>query len=233
MPTPMPIMAAISGEKFGTVRTWVSSSSRAIPMPRPASAVMTGRPMATTDPKASSIMRMAAVMPMPSLGPGAAVAAALIGAPPSSTWKPWCAAACAVLYDLLDGRDGDVGRVGGELDLREGDVTLARPGDLMRAGRRERAGHALDPGQRLDAGDHLVDRRLVGGARDGRGRVEDDVRGVARLRRERRLQDVRCLLRGGVPAVNLFSKWVPTIWATTVTPMMARIHMTSTVRRRS
>ena len=38
---------------------------------------------------------------------------------------------------------------------------------------------------------------------------------------------------GVFPAVNLFSKWVPTIWATTVTPMMARIHMTSTVRRRS
>ena len=35
--------------------------------------------MATTDPKASSMMRMAAVMPMPSLGPGAAVAAAEIG----------------------------------------------------------------------------------------------------------------------------------------------------------
>ena len=63
-------MAAISGEKFGTVRTCVRSSSSAMPMPSPASAVMTGRPMATTDPKASSMMRMAAVMPMPSLGPG-------------------------------------------------------------------------------------------------------------------------------------------------------------------
>ena len=101
MPTPMPIMAAISGEKFGTVSTCVRSSSRATPMPSPASAVMTGRPMATTDPKASSMMRMAAVMPMPSLGPGAAVAAALIGAPPSSTWKPWCAAACAVRMTFL------------------------------------------------------------------------------------------------------------------------------------
>ena len=38
---------------------------------------------------------------------------------------------------------------------------------------------------------------------------------------------------GVLPAVNLFSKCVPTIWATTVTPMMARIHRTSTVRRRS
>ena len=45
------------GEKFGTVRTWVKSSSRPTPMPRPASAVMTGRPMATTEPKASSKLK--------------------------------------------------------------------------------------------------------------------------------------------------------------------------------
>ena len=64
------------------------SSSSAMPIPSPASAVITGRPMATTDPNASSMMRIAAVMPMPSLGPGAAVAAAEIGSPPSSTWKP-------------------------------------------------------------------------------------------------------------------------------------------------
>ena len=36
-----------------------------------------------------------------------------------------------------------------------------------------------------------------------------------------------------LPEVNLFSKWVPTTWATTVMPMMARIHTTRTTRRRS
>ena len=97
MPTPMPIMMAISGEKFGTTSRWVTSSSRAMPTPRPASAVMMGRPMATIEPNASSMMRMAAVMPMPSLGPGAAVTADEIGSPPSSTWKPGWAAACAVV----------------------------------------------------------------------------------------------------------------------------------------
>ena len=51
MPTPMPIMAAISGAKVGTTRRWVTSSKRAIPIPRPNSAVMIGSPMATTDPK--------------------------------------------------------------------------------------------------------------------------------------------------------------------------------------
>ena len=106
MPTPIPIMAAISGEKFGTVRTWVRSSRSATPTPRPASAVITGSPMATTEPKASSMIKMAAVMPMPSLGPGAAVAAALIGLPPSSTSKPSCAAACAVVMTCLTAGTG-------------------------------------------------------------------------------------------------------------------------------
>ena len=101
MPTPIPIMAAISGEKFGTVRRCVNSSSRATPIPRPASAVITGRPMATTEPKASNMMMSAAVMPMPSLGPGAAVTAAEIGLPPSATWKPGRASDWAVEMTVL------------------------------------------------------------------------------------------------------------------------------------
>ena len=79
MPTPMPIMAAISGEKLGTTRKWVTSSSSATPIPRPNRAVMMGRPMATTDPKASSMMMIAAVMPMPSLAPGEILATEEIG----------------------------------------------------------------------------------------------------------------------------------------------------------
>ena len=59
----------------------------------------------------------------------------------------------------------------------------------------------------------------------GRARVEDDVGGVARLRRERLACRMFVACCDGVfPAVNLFSKCVPTTWATTVTPMMARIH---------
>ncbi len=38
---------------------------------------------------------------------------------------------------------------------------------------------------------------------------------------------------GVLPAVNLFSKWVPTTWERTVMPMMARTQRASTVRRRS
>ena len=83
-----------------------------MPIPSPTSAVITGRPMATTEPKASSMMRMAAVMPMPSLGPGAAVTAAEIGFPPSSTWKPVVRSGLRRGDDLLDGAGRDVGRVG-------------------------------------------------------------------------------------------------------------------------
>ena len=106
MPTPIPIIAAISGEKVGTTRTWVKSSNKATPTPRPKSAVMMGSPIATTEPKASSMMMMAARMPIPSLAPGAAAATDEMGAPPSATWKPGRWAACAVLITSWMAPDG-------------------------------------------------------------------------------------------------------------------------------
>ncbi len=86
MPTPSPIMAMISGAKVGVVMTWDSRSSTAKAMAMPNRAVMMGRPMATTDPKASSMMMMAARMPMPSLDPGLAPATRLMACPPRATW---------------------------------------------------------------------------------------------------------------------------------------------------
>ena len=56
-----------------------------------------GSPMATTEPKASSMISMAAAMPMPSLGPGAAATTAEIGVPPSWTPKPGRRACSAVV----------------------------------------------------------------------------------------------------------------------------------------
>ena len=47
---------------------------------------MMGSPMATTDPKASSMMMMAAMIPMPSLGPGLAPATRSMACPPRATW---------------------------------------------------------------------------------------------------------------------------------------------------
>ena len=49
---------------------------------------MIGRPIATTEPKASSMMITAAVMPKPSLDPGAAETTFSTGAPPTATWSP-------------------------------------------------------------------------------------------------------------------------------------------------
>ena len=85
MPTPSPIMANISGAKTGMFNTWLRMSSRAKPMAMPNSAVRMGRPMATTEPKAMSMMIMAARMPAPSLGPGEAVITFPIGPPPTAT----------------------------------------------------------------------------------------------------------------------------------------------------
>jgi hypothetical protein len=106
MPTPMPIIAAISGAKVGTTRRWVTSSRSAMPIPRPNRAVMIGRPMATTDPKASSMMRMAAVMPMPSLGPGAAVITAEMGSAAERHGEPTVVGRLGGRDDGLDGSGG-------------------------------------------------------------------------------------------------------------------------------
>ena len=96
MPTPSPIMAMISGAKIGVVTTWVSRSRTAKATAIPNRAVMMGRPMATTEPKASSMMMMAARMPMPSLGPGLAPATSPMASPPRATWYPADPKDCAV-----------------------------------------------------------------------------------------------------------------------------------------
>ena len=85
MPTPRPIIARSSGEKVGTLRRWLTRSSTAKPIATPNSAVRMGRPMATTDPKAMSMMMIAAVMPMPSLEPGAADTTFSTTCPPTAT----------------------------------------------------------------------------------------------------------------------------------------------------
>ncbi len=79
-------MAMISGANTGVVTTWDNRSSTAKATAMPNMAVMMGRPMATTEPKASSMMMMAARMPMPSLGPGLAPATRPMASPPRATW---------------------------------------------------------------------------------------------------------------------------------------------------
>ena len=76
----------ISGANVGVVTMWDNRSSTAKPMAMPNKAVMMGRPMATTDPKATSMMMMAARMPIPSLEPGLAPATSPMAWPPTATW---------------------------------------------------------------------------------------------------------------------------------------------------
>ncbi len=104
--------------------------------------------------------------------------------------------------DVLDRARGDVGRVGGELHLREGDVAVRS--DLVRPRRRERARHTLDVGHRTHAGQHTVDHGFVVG--DGRRRVEHDVGRVTRLCGESFLEDGERLLRRSVARGELVLK---------------------------
>ena len=78
-------MASISGAKVGTFRRWLTRSSRAKPTAMPNRAVRMGKPIATNDPKAMSMMIMAARMPKPSLEPGDGEITLEMTWPPSAT----------------------------------------------------------------------------------------------------------------------------------------------------
>ncbi len=67
MPTPMPIIAATWGTKFGVVRTLAMMPTPARDTAIPMRAVRIGRPIAMRDPNATSKTTIAAAMPMTSL----------------------------------------------------------------------------------------------------------------------------------------------------------------------
>ena len=123
-------MAAVYGAQSGTSTTRRSTSPSAIATPRPNSAVSSGRPIATTEPKVISRMSAAASRPMPS-EPMATVCALVATGPPTSTCR-------RVVTGGQDGLDQCRGLVGRELVGRpvEGDVGVRRRGvrgDLLRA----------------------------------------------------------------------------------------------------
>ena len=66
MPTPMPTIAAVAVAQSGTSTTRRSSSPSARDMPRPNTAVSSGRPIATAEPNVNSRISAAAIRPMPS-----------------------------------------------------------------------------------------------------------------------------------------------------------------------
>ena len=67
MPTPRPIIAARVGAKVATSMKRASKVTRVTPRATPRPATTIGRPAATTEPKATSKMISAAMMPMSSL----------------------------------------------------------------------------------------------------------------------------------------------------------------------
>ena len=66
MPTPRPIIVAIWGVNSGVFMNRATTEMRLTPMPMPRRAVTMGRPMATTEPKATSSTTTAASRPRPS-----------------------------------------------------------------------------------------------------------------------------------------------------------------------
>jgi hypothetical protein len=86
MPTPSPTIAAVGGAQSGTSTTRRRISPSAIAVPRPNTAVISGSPIATADPKVNRRMMAAARSPMPSVPNGAVWDRAATG-PPTSTWR--------------------------------------------------------------------------------------------------------------------------------------------------
>ncbi len=86
---------------MGTTSQRLSRLITAKPMPMPNRAVTMGRPMAMTEPNATSRMIMAAMRPMASAGPGAGASARPMTMPPASTSNPATEAARAVSRSFL------------------------------------------------------------------------------------------------------------------------------------
>ena len=83
----MPSIDASAGAQSGTSSTAASSPMTPVEIPRPNSAVASGRPAATTEPKVRSSTNAAMAMPTASeeISPASALA---ITMPPSSTRSP-------------------------------------------------------------------------------------------------------------------------------------------------
>ena len=87
MPTPIPIMAASEVDQSGTGSSLAMIGMSRLLTARPATAVSSGRPAATTEPKVISRMIAAAAMPMPS-EPMAPCSACWTAMPPSEAVTP-------------------------------------------------------------------------------------------------------------------------------------------------
>ena len=92
MPTPMPIIVATCVVKSGVGTTAAHRPSAAMDAATPTSALTIGRPMATTEPKATSRITAAARSPNTSL---AGISTSWNRSPPNATSTPACSRAAA------------------------------------------------------------------------------------------------------------------------------------------
>ena len=125
-PTPSPIIAASSEEKFGVLTTCVNSAISPRPVPRPNSAVTIGSPIAVSEPNVSSSTTTAASRPTPVATPKPSCSVSSIACPPSSTSRPGRAAARATAHHAFGGALGQEVRFLVEHDGRERDLPVAR-----------------------------------------------------------------------------------------------------------
>ena len=169
-------------------------------MAMPNRAVMMGRPMATTDPKASSMMMMAARMPIPS-EPGSGPRHQADGLAAQGHVVPGRAEGLGGRDHLLDGGRGEVTGLLVEDDLHIGDVTVEEIGGHRR---RERADHLGHMGQRLQGPDQLGGAGLNGGRTDRTGGGDDHLVRTAGLIRKARS---RICCTGCLPPVRLLEKF--------------------------
>ena len=95
-------MTASCGANSAVSKTWVPSVTRLSPTPSANSAVTSGRPIATTEPKVISRITIAASSPIAKEESCSSSArASSIGWPPSSTWRPSPAAAWPIAMTFL------------------------------------------------------------------------------------------------------------------------------------
>ncbi len=153
MPTPRPIIAASCGPKVGTTNGWLRTATMAKPMPMPNRAVRIGRPMAITEPKATSRMMIAAPMPISSLGPSCGWTTLAMGCPPSSICKASLPRRLGRVDHRLHGRLVEVDGLLVELHPGEADARVDAAD--LRVGLVVGADHTRHVWQRA----HLVDQR--------------------------------------------------------------------------
>ena len=153
-------MIIMSGPKVGTVSRWLSATRTPKPMPTPTRAVRIGRPMATTDPKASSMTTTAASSPIISLDPGAAETTCSTGAPPTATCRPGRAKLRAV---SITRQTAPAGRSAAAASNWTTTKPIRRSARQLPAGAgAERAVHAGDVCQGLQGAHQPADGRGVG-----------------------------------------------------------------------